>query len=132
MKYAIVLLLSVASLAADISERCVLSVGIPSYPQLAEQARLEGIVKVGLTVDAAGAVVKATGISGHPMLQAAALENVKTWRFAPVTGKTSILLITYEYRIEGQEVNELPRCPKIKLELPVRVEISGPPMAPQP
>jgi TonB family protein len=132
MKYSIFLALCAVSLAAETPERCVMSMGIPAYPRLAEQARIEGTVKVGITVDEAGAVVKATGISGHPMLQAAAVENAKTWRFAPVKGKSSVLIITYEYRIEGQEIERPADCARVKLELPARVEVSTPPMQPQP
>lgn len=131
MKYAICLCLLAATLGAETPERCVTSIGIPAYPRLAEQARFEGTVKVGITIDEAGAVVTATGVSGHPILQAAAVENAKTWHFTPIKGKSSVFIITYEFRIEGQEVEAPLRCPKVKLDLPARVEISSPPIAVQ-
>ena len=65
MKYAICLCLLAATLGAETPERCVTSIGIPAYPRLAEQARIECTVKVGITIDEAGAVVTATGVSGH-------------------------------------------------------------------
>jgi len=77
MKYAICLCLLAATLGAETPERCVTSIGIPAYPRLAEQARIECTVKVGITIDEAGAVVTATGVSGHPILQAAAVENAR-------------------------------------------------------
>jgi TonB family protein len=131
MKYAIFVSLTAFCLAAESPERCVMSIGIPVYPPLAEQARVEGTVKVGITVDETGAVAKATGMSGQPMLLAAALENVKTWRFAPIKGKSSVFVITYEFRIEGQEVHAPVGCSKVKLDLPAKVEISSPPIAVQ-
>ena len=129
MKYVVALAFAAVSLAAETPDRCVTSIGIPRYPPLAMQARIEGTVKVGIMVDEAGTVVKSTAISGHQMLQAAAAEHAKTWRFAPAA-KSSVLIITYEYRIEGQEVVS-PGCPKVKLELPTRVEVSSPPIAVQ-
>jgi TonB family protein len=131
MKYAIFVSLTAFCLAAENPERCVTSIGVPAYPPLAEQARIEGTVKVGVTVDETGAVAKATGISGQPMLLAAAVENVKTWRFTPIKGKSSVFVITYEFRIEGQEVYAPVGCPKVKLDLPVKVEVSSPPIAVQ-
>jgi TonB family protein len=105
--------ISAVTLAAKIPERCVTSMGIPTFPRLGQRARIEGTVKVGIAVDEAGAVVKATAISGHQLLQAVAAENAKTWHFAPVNGKTSVLLITYEHRIEGQEIKKPGDCPKV-------------------
>jgi TonB family protein len=133
MTHAIILLalvLNSASFAAEVPERCVTSMGIPTYPRLAQQARIEGAVKVVITVDEAGVVVRASAMSGHQMLQAAAVDNAKTWRFAPsAMGKLAVLVITYEYRIEGQEVEMTDhRCPRVKLDLPERVEVSSPPI----
>jgi TonB family protein len=131
MKYATLLVLTAICLAAETSERCVTSIGIPIYPRLAEQARIEGTVKVGITVDETGAVVKASGISGHQMLQGAAVEKAKTWRFGAAKGKSSVFIITYEFRIEGQEVETPVGCSKVKLDLPTTVEVSSPPIAVQ-
>jgi TonB family protein len=105
MKYATLFVLT-AILAAETSERCVTSIGIPVYPRLAEQARIEGTVKVGITVDETAAVVKATGISGHQMLQAAAVEKAKTWRFgaAAAKGKSSVFIITYGSELKAKKL----------------------------
>src|SRR3954470_818207 len=121
MKYAILVSLTAFCLAAESPDRCVTSIGVPTYPRLAEQAHIEGTVKVGITVDDTGAVAKATGMSGQPMLLAAAVENVETWRFTPIKGKSSVFVITYEFRIEGQEVYGPVGCSKVKLDLPHKV-----------
>lgn len=131
MKWIVVLLVSVVSFAADTPDRCLTAMSIPTYPRLAQQARIEGTVKVGLTVDGTGTVVKASAIAnyGHPMLQAAAVENAKTWRFTPSRkGKSSVLIITYEYRIEGEEIPSNENiCPTVTLRAPARVEIAAHP-----
>ena len=51
MKVSLLLCLLATSVAAENPDRCVTSIGIPVYPPLAEQARIEGTVKVGITVD---------------------------------------------------------------------------------
>jgi len=61
------------------------------------------------------------------MLQAAAVEKAETWRFGAAKGKSSVFIITYEFRIEGQEVETPVGCSKVKLDLPTTVEVSSPP-----
>jgi hypothetical protein len=49
-------------------------------------------------------------------------------RALPFNG-TEVLVITYEYRIEEQEVEmTVGRCPRVKLDLPERVGVSSPPL----
>ncbi len=69
------------TLAAQ-SEPVLVSANIPSYPSLASQARIEGIVKLTFTLRAdAGEPIDVQVVSGHPVLKGAAVENAKTWRF---------------------------------------------------
>jgi TonB family protein len=115
--------------AGDVPERCVLFAAVPSYPPLAQAARIEGIVKIKISINEKGEVVDATALSGHEMLKHAAVENVKAWKFTPAPGAKALeLFMTYLYSIEGQEVAMAPRkCAHIKLDLPTRVEITAPP-----
>jgi len=53
------------------------------YPAIAKAARISGTVVVQLDVSAEGAVVSTKAISGHPMLQQAAIDFVKQWTFKP-------------------------------------------------
>jgi TonB family protein len=53
----------------------------PTYPPLARQARIQGVVKFALTIGADGTVKEMQVISGHPLLVPAALEAVKQWIF---------------------------------------------------
>jgi TonB family protein len=58
----------------------LISANIPRYPPLARQARIEGVVKVTFTLPASGGEpANVEAVSGHPVLKAAAVENVKTW-----------------------------------------------------
>ena len=53
----------------------------PSYPDLARLARVQGLVVVECTIDPSGRVVDARIITGHPLLQGAALDAVRQWRY---------------------------------------------------
>jgi protein TonB len=53
------------------------------YPPDAEAQRVEGIVKLHVTIGADGAVSNATPISGPSALAAAALDAVRQWRYKP-------------------------------------------------
>lgn len=55
------------------------------YPQLARAANIQGDVVVSFRKRADGQTVDVTPISGHPMLQGIAVENVKAWLFQPKT-----------------------------------------------
>lgn len=55
----------------------------PEYPATAKQARVSGAVTVRVTVDENGAVISAQAVSGHPLLQAAAVQAARQARFSP-------------------------------------------------
>ncbi len=55
----------------------------PGYPPIAKAARASGAVVVQITVDESGRVVSASAVSGHPLLQQAAVNAVRNWRFSP-------------------------------------------------
>jgi TonB family protein len=60
----------------------------PVYPPLARQAKIQGAVRVELTVSETGTVVSARVIDGHSLLATAALDAAKKWKYRPylVTG----------------------------------------------
>jgi len=62
-------------------EPTLVSAGLPRYPLIALLAKIQGRVKVDFTLSSNGEPIGATAVSGHPMLKAAAEDNVKTWRF---------------------------------------------------
>jgi protein TonB len=53
------------------------------YPTIARAARAQGVVLVSVTVDESGKVISAHAISGHPLLQQAAVQSAFGWRFSP-------------------------------------------------
>ena len=55
----------------------------PPYPALAKAARASGTVVVQVTVDETGSVVSAAAVSGHPLLQAAAVAAARQAKFSP-------------------------------------------------
>jgi len=55
----------------------------PVYPAMALAARVEGIVIIEAVLDADGAVANARVLRGVPLLDPAALDAVRQWRFTP-------------------------------------------------
>ncbi|HEY1802680.1 MAG TPA: TonB family protein [Terriglobales bacterium] len=55
----------------------------PIYPENARQANLSGIVTLNAIVEADGAVSQVNALSGPAVLQQAAVDAVKWWRFNP-------------------------------------------------
>ena len=55
----------------------------PPYPPAAKAARAQGTVVVQVTVDETGGVTSAKAISGHPLLQAAAVAAARQAKFSP-------------------------------------------------
>jgi periplasmic protein TonB len=55
----------------------------PTYPPLAQQARIQGVVVLTALIDKTGNVRQLQVVSGHPLLAPAAIEAVKQWRYKP-------------------------------------------------
>lgn len=55
----------------------------PLYPPIAKAARASGTVSVAVLVDESGRVISARAVSGHPLLQHAAVEAARAARFSP-------------------------------------------------
>jgi periplasmic protein TonB len=55
----------------------------PAYPAIAKAAKASGMVTVQVLIDESGKVISAHAVSGHPLLQAAAVEAAKQTRFTP-------------------------------------------------
>ena len=55
----------------------------PAYPPIARAAHASGTVVVQVLIDENGSVVSAHAVSGHPLLQAAAVGAAKQARFSP-------------------------------------------------
>jgi len=69
----------------------------PMYPTMARQAHVEGQVTIEALIDTTGKLTNMTVVSGPPLLQQAAIDSLRTWKYQPgylnekpVSTKTSI------------------------------------------
>ena len=56
----------------------------PKYPEVALKARIQGVVVLEVVVSSRGEVSDVRTVSGHPLLQAAAVDAVRKWRYKPM------------------------------------------------
>jgi len=59
----------------------LVSAQLPKYPVLARLTHTQGEVKVDFVLNASGEPLSVIAVSGHPLLKATAIVNVKSWRF---------------------------------------------------
>jgi TonB family protein len=92
-------LLRAAALAAIVAlalparagdDRAVKSRVPPVYPEIAKRMRICGEVRLVATVDAQGKVKDVKPVSGSHMLELAAEDAVRQWKFAPGDGDTDV------------------------------------------
>jgi TonB family protein len=55
----------------------------PAYPEIAKEARVQGVVILECTISAEGNVTDVTVLRGIPLLDEAAIQAVRQWRYAP-------------------------------------------------
>ena len=55
----------------------------PAYPDIAKQARVQGVVILECTISPQGKVTDVKVLRGIPLLDAAAIEAVKQWVYTP-------------------------------------------------
>jgi protein TonB len=56
---------------------------LPVYPQIAQQARVQGVVIIEATIDRDGRVSEARVLRSIPLLDQAALDAVRQWEYEP-------------------------------------------------
>jgi protein TonB len=56
---------------------------LPVYPAIAKAARVSGTVELHATIAKSGSIKDLHVVSGSPMLQQAAVDAVRTWRYKP-------------------------------------------------
>lgn len=76
----------------------------PVYPDIARQARREGTVVMEAVLDTAGRVTQLRVIQSVPLLDQAALDAVRQWRYTPTTlgGHPVSVLMTITIRFQLQ------------------------------
>lgn len=62
----------------------------PEYPEIAKRMRISGEVQLQATVDAEGKVKDVKPVSGNHMLEIAAEDAVRQWKFAPGDGDSMV------------------------------------------
>lgn len=119
--------LSIACCAGD--GVCIRHVDVPQYPVLGWQAQLQGSVILNIDIAADGEVVSVSASGANQVLQKAAADNIRTWRFCSSLAKQNVT-ITYVYKPEGEEADHMPR-EKVVLEIPEQIIITSRPPMPQ-
>jgi TonB family protein len=66
-----------------VSQGLLITKVAPEYPADAREARIQGVVILGVVINKEGNVANIQLISGHPMLAPAAIEAVKQWKYKP-------------------------------------------------
>jgi periplasmic protein TonB len=56
---------------------------LPQYPAIAKAAHIQGIVVLQATISKGGSIQDLRVVSGPPMLQQAAMDAVRSWRYRP-------------------------------------------------
>jgi protein TonB len=56
---------------------------IPTYPAIGRAVRAQGTVQLQATISRDGTIENLRAVSGPPMLQQAAIDAVKQWRYRP-------------------------------------------------
>lgn len=72
-----------APISAGVLNGKAISLPTPRYPPIAKAAHASGQVSVQVVVDEEGKVLTAHAVSGHPLLQAAAVAAARQARFSP-------------------------------------------------
>lgn len=85
----------------------------PIYPDEANRAGVEGKVVVEATVETTGEVSYARVVTGHRLLDQAALDAIKQWRFSNTYDDPVTLEITFDFH---QGAQQPPKRPESKSE----------------
>ena len=85
----------------------------PIYPDEANRAGVEGKVVVEATVETTGEVSYSRVVTGHRLLNQAALDAIKQWRFSNTYDDPVTLEITFDFH---QGTQQTPQPPQSKSE----------------
>ena len=75
----------------------------PEYPQIARASRIQGVVIIEATIDSRGNVASAAVLRSIPLLDQAALDAVRQWKFTPTllngTAVPVIMTVTVNFTL---------------------------------
>lgn len=75
---------TVKTISGGVLNGKAISLPKPAYPPIAKAAKASGTVVVRVTIDESGNVTEAQAVSGHPLLQAAAIAAARNAKFSPM------------------------------------------------
>ncbi len=81
----------------------------PVYPPEAKNKGIEGLVKIDVTVNEKGEVIKAVATSGPEELREAALTAVRQWQYKPL-GKDFIVTVDVNFKLGHKEAEKAPKA----------------------
>lgn len=93
---AVIVALAMPARAGD--TRAVKSRVSPVYPEIAKRMHITGEVQLQATVDAQGKVKDVKPVSGNHMLESAAEDAVRQWKFVPGDGD-SVVTVTINFAL---------------------------------
>jgi len=102
------------------TELCALHVESLVYDPVARGAKIQGDVRVGVSVDDKGSVVHAQCEVGAALLCSMAEQNVKKWSFHP--GEAETFAVGYTFRI-GPPGAHYEAPTRVEFDLPDRVSV---------
>lgn len=73
---------------------------MPVYPQIAVSALVTGLLVLEASIDAEGRVAAVRVARSQPLLDQAALDAVRKWRFAPPSGATATVTVRVQFSLE--------------------------------
>jgi protein TonB len=71
------------AISGGVATGLLLQKTVPLYPPIAKAARVQGTVVLQATISKGGTIENLRVISGNAMLQGAALDAVRSWRYRP-------------------------------------------------
>ena len=71
------------NISGGVAQGMLLQKTVPVYPPIAKAARVQGTVVLQATISKTGAIENLRVVSGPAMLQQAALDAVRSWRYRP-------------------------------------------------
>jgi TonB family protein len=98
--------MSVKTISGGVLNGRAIALPQPAYPAAAKAVKASGQVNVQITINEDGSVMAANAVSGHPLLQAAAVEAARNARFEPTMLSGAPVkvsgILTYNFVIDSK------------------------------
>jgi len=106
----------------------------PTYPPVARQARVEGVVILEATISPDGRVTDVKVLRGIPLLDNSAIEAVRQWRYSPTllngVPVPVVMTVTVNFRLSGDSPSLKAAAPAAPAEKPAESEPAPAPTPP--